>query len=232
MFGFINCTKRLTAGNETRLILDQANLTFGEKEKIVVLASPGTGKSTLVKMLSKQDKPSAGSVKAPPSMSWPHGFAGFFHPVMTGEQNIRTLSAMLQIEVERVTAFAFHFSELGDQYYRPVQEYSGGMRARLAVAFSMGVTFPFYIADDSIGGGDKAFRAKCDAMMDRNLRDAGLFFATSNTRLAERFGERFAIIHDRKLVECHTVKEAQSVLEEIGEEDELFSTLLAGLKHA
>ena len=182
-FGFQNCTKALPSGADMRYLLHEATLRFGQKDRVAVLAPPGSGKSTLVRLLSGLDLPTRGQVIKPSQLSWPIGFAGFMHPVMSGEQNIRTLCDMMQIDADWTTAFVEHFAELGEHFRRPVQEYSSGMRSRLATSFSLAVPFPFYVADDSIGTGDAEFRAKCDTMMDRRLEDAGLFFATSNSRL-------------------------------------------------
>lgn len=231
-FGFQNCTKALLSGPDLRYLLSDATFRFGARERVAVLAPPGSGKSSLVRMLCGLDFPTSGDIIKPTRLSWPIGFAGFLHPVMSGEQNIRTLCDMMQIDSEWTTAFVEHFAELGDHYRRPVQEYSGGMRARLATSFSLAVPFPFYIADDSIGTGDQDFRAKCDRMMDRLLENAGLFFATSNTRLAERYADRFAVITNAKLVECGTIGEAKALLETTNEDEEQFSRLLTGLKYA
>lgn len=231
-YGFENCTKTLPLGADQRHLLKHATLRFGALERVAVLAPSGSGKSSLVRLLSGMDQPSQGQIFKPAKLSWPIGFAGFLHPVMTGEQNIRTLCDMMQIDGEWTSAFVEHFAELGDHYRRPVQEYSGGMRSRLATSFSLAVPFPFYVADDSIGTGDAEFRAKCDMMMDRRLESAGLFFATSNSRLAERYATRFAVIFDAQLVECSTIGEAKALLDTANEDEEQFSRLLTGLQYA
>lgn len=232
MFGFLHCTKRISMGHDTRVLFEDATFTFGAKDRIAVLAPPGCGKTVLQRMLAGHDQPDLGTVNSPQGMSWPIGFAGMLHPVLTGEQNIRTLAAMLDAEPDRTSAFVLLFSELGDQYYRPLQEYSGGMRARLAFSFSMAVPFPFYVADDIIGTGDAAFRDKCDRMMFRRLEGSGLFFTTSSPRLAERFGERFAVVHERRIVECGSIAEAKLLLEKARDAQDDFEVVLAGLNMA
>ena len=232
MFGFFHCTKRLAMGGDTRILIEDATLAFGPRERVVVLGPPGCGKTVLQRMLAGREKPSSGTVKTPRGLSWPIGFAGMLHPVLTGEQNIRTLAAMLGAEPDRTSGFVSLFSELGDHYHRPLQEYSGGMRARLAFSFSMAVPFAFYVADDIIGTGDPSFRDKCDRMMFRRLEDAGLFLTTSSPRIAERFGERFAVVHERRIVECGSISEAKTLLEKARDMQDEFETVLAGLNMA
>ncbi len=232
MFGFFQCAKSFRTGNDERVLFENATLTFGARERIAVLAPPGCGKTVLQRLLAGIEQPTSGAVRAPEQMSWPVGFAGMFHPALTGEQNIRTLAAMLDAEPDRTSAFAALFAELGDLYYRPVQQYSGGMRARLAFSFSMAVPFPFYVADDIIGTGDEAYRSKCERMMLRRLEDSGLFFTTRSLRLAERFADRFAVVHERRIVECGTIAEAKALLERARDVNDEFEMVLAGLSVA
>lgn len=232
MFGFFNCTKSIVAGRDARVLFDSANLAFGEHDRIAVLGAPGSGKTILQALFAGRLIPDHGTVVSPPLMSWPIGNAGMFHPMLTGEQNVRTLAALLDVDPDRASAFVSLFSELGAEYHRPMRDYSGSMRTRFAFSMSMAVPFPFYVADDAIGTGDPSFRAKCERMMDRRLADTGLFFTTSNARLAERFATRFAVIHEQRIIECNTIAEARELLERARDDEGDFQTVLAGLMSA
>lgn len=231
MFGFLACTASIATGPDRRILFSGASLRFGAQERIAVLGAPGSGKSMLQALLAGQFRPDLGKVISPPAMSWLIGKAGMFQPMLTGEQNVRTLAAMLDADPDRASAFVQLFSELGAEYSHPVSHYSSSMRARLAFSLSMAICFPFYVADDTIGTGDPAFREKCDRMMERRLEHAGLFFTTSSARLAERFARRFAVIHERRLIECATISEARTLLERAQDTDD-FRTILAGLATA
>jgi capsular polysaccharide transport system ATP-binding protein len=227
MFCFLDCTVSISTGRDRRVLFTDVSLDFEARHRLAILGAPGSGKSVLQAMLAGHIRPDRGHVIAPPVISWPVGHAGMFHPMLTGEQNVRTLATMLDADPERTSAFVSLFSELGTQYGRPMREYSGGMRARLAFSFSMAVPYPFYVADDSIGTGDPSFRQKCDRMMERRLECAGLFFTTGSVRLAERFAQRFVVIHQNRLVECGTIAEAQALLDKARDDD--FQIVLAGL---
>jgi capsular polysaccharide transport system ATP-binding protein len=231
MYGFLDCTTSIATGADRRTIFSGASLSFGAGDRIAVLGGPGSGKSMLQAMLAGRIRPDYGQVIPPRSTSWLVGKAGMLQPMLTGEQNVRTLAAMLDADPDRTSAFVALFSELGPDYSRPLRHYSGSMRARLAFSLSMAVPFPFYVADDTIGTGDPAFREKCTRMMERRLHTAGLFFTTSSVRLAERFAWRFAVIHERRLVECATIGEARALLEKAQDDDD-FRTILAGLATA
>jgi len=231
MFGFFDCTASVGKGRDRHPLFIGANLTFYEKDRIAVLGVPGSGKSMLQAMFAGHLRPDRGRATAPKTISWPIGSAGMFHPMLTGEQNVRTIAAMIGADPDRTSAFASLFSELGAQYYRPLRDLSGSMRGRLAFALSMAVPFPFFVADNVIGAGDQDFREKCGRMMERQLENAGLFFTTSSVRLAERFAWRFAVIHEHRLIECGTIAEARALLEKSRDEDD-FQTVLVGLATA
>ncbi len=222
MIGFEDCTKRFRLDNEDRVILDEANLLFDPKDRICVLAAPGSGKTTIAHLLSGFGRPSAGQVHRHGRISWPLGFSGAFHPAMTGVRNIEIIADLAEAPRNWVSAYVAEFSELGDDYYRPLETYSSSMRNRLGFALSMAIPADTYVIDGSIGSGSPAYRAKCEVALEQKLEDAGMFFLTHSPRLAERFGRRFAVLRNRDFVLYDSFDAAQSAYEEdLAEQDHL-----------
>jgi capsular polysaccharide transport system ATP-binding protein len=54
----------------------------------------------------------------------------------------------------------------------PVSTYSSGMRARLAFAISMAISFDWYLVDEITEVGDDRFKEKCRAAFKEKLVDA------------------------------------------------------------
>lgn len=232
MYGFYNCTKYYDAGGECREILDNASFTFGALDRVAILAGGGTGKTSLIRMMGGLEAPNAGTISQPPGTSWPIGFAGAFHPALTGEENIRVLATMVNADPDRVSAFAALSSGLGHDYRNILSRYSSGMRARLAFVFSMAIPQSFYLADEVVGAGDGPFRLQCERMLLRRLENAGLLLVTRNARIAERFADQFAVLHRHRIIRCSTIDEAKALLaEQAADEDEL-EMLTAGLRQS
>jgi capsular polysaccharide transport system ATP-binding protein len=213
-------------------VLLGATLTFGATERIAVLASGGSGKSTLIRLLGGLEAPTSGHVRRPPGISWPIGSAGAFHPALTGEENVRVLATMLAADPDRASAFVKLSADLGDDYWNRLESYSSGSRARLAFAFSMAIPQRFYLADDTMEVGDGAYRIKSTRMLRRRLENAGLFLITRNWRTAERFADRFAVLYRHRLIGCPTIGEARDLLAKQSDDDDELEALAAGLLQA
>lgn len=232
MYGFFECTRHYRTDDHSRAVLTDTTFGFAPTDRIAVLAPAGTGKSTLVRLLGGLDEPDFGAVIRPPGVAWPLGFTGAFHPALTGEENIRVLARLLDEDPDRTSAFVALFSELGDDFRRPLQDYSSGMRARLGFSFSMAIPQGFYLADETVGAGDEQFRIKCERMLLRRLERAGLFLATRNFRLAERFADQFALLENHQIVRCASLDEARERFAQIEQQEDDLDVLVAGLSRA
>jgi capsular polysaccharide transport system ATP-binding protein len=232
MYGFHNCTKLYEADGEVRHILMDATFTFGSRDRVAILAGGGTGKSTLIRLMGGLEAPTSGQVHRAPGTSWSIGFAGAFHPALTGEENIRILATMLKADPDAVSAFVALSSELGDDYRGALASYSSGMRARLAFAFSMAIPQSFYLADEVVGAGDGQYRLRSERMLLRRLETAGLLLVTRNPRIAERFVDQFAVLHRHRIIRCTTIEEARELLAEQNEAEDELGALTAGLRQS
>lgn len=232
MYGFHDCTKVYRSGEDVRSILIGATFTFGARDRVAILAGGGAGKSTLIRLLAGLEAPNSGRVRPPPGTSWPIGFAGAFHPALSGEENVRVLAALLKADPDRVSAFVALAADLGDDYRGPLARYSSGMRARLAFGFSMAIPHAFYLADEAVGVGDGQYRLKSECLLSRRLETAGLLLVTRNPRIAERFADQFAVLYRHRIIRCANLDEAKDLLAEQSRGEDELETLAVGLRQA
>lgn len=232
MYGFHTCTKQYETDGECRQILSRASFTFGPLDRVAILAGGGKGKTSLIRMMGGLEAPTSGSISQPPGTSWPIGFAGAFHPALSGEENIRVLATMLKADPDRTSAFVSLSSGLGSEYRQTLSSYSSGMRARLAFAFSMAIPQRFYLADEVVGAGDGAFRLQCERMLLRRLETAGLLLVTRNARVAERFADQFAVLYHHRIIRCATIADAKALMAQQNADEDELETLTAGLRQS
>lgn len=112
-----------------------------------LLGVNGAGKSTTLRLLAGTELPNAGKVRRSVRVSWPLGFAGGFHPLMSGRENVRFVARIYGQNVREVLDFVEDFSELGDCLDAPIKTYSSGMITRLAFELSMAVEFDCYLIE-------------------------------------------------------------------------------------
>ena len=207
MWGFLDCTRYYMSFGVPKVVLNEASLAVGTREKLGLLVAPGGGKSTIMRMLAGIDRPNGGQVLRDRG-GIPLGYGGAFQPEMTGEENIHNLASLLGLDPLTYSAFCSRFSELGEAYFHPVKMWTGGVRGRLAFAASMGAPAKTFLADGKLLGGDRKFAQKCASALSDRLETAGLIFVASSARATAEFCDRHAVLIDGKIVECGTHEEA------------------------
>ncbi|WGT48840.1 ABC transporter ATP-binding protein [Thioclava nitratireducens] len=159
-------------GGEKIVALDIC-ASFPSGRSVALLGRNGAGKSTLLQMIAGTARPDRGRVITRGSVSFPVGFAGSFHNDLTGAQNCRFIARIYGVDTDEMVAFVEETAELGLHFRMPLRSYSSGMRARLAFAASMAISFDTYLVDEITAVGDAAFRQKSAALFRDRLKEAG-----------------------------------------------------------
>src|SRR5271169_2347141 len=148
-----------------KIVLDHVSTVFERGRSYGLLGVNGAGKSTTLRLIAGTELPNAGRIRRSVRVSWPLGFAGGFHPLMTGRENVKFVSRVYGADVRRTLDFVEDFSELGDYIDVPVRTYSSGMGARLAFGLSMAIEFDCYLVDEITAVGDARFQLRCKAAL-------------------------------------------------------------------
>ena len=170
-----NLTKIFTIDGVHKTVFEDLNLTVPDKVSVGLLGRNGAGKSTLLRILAGNMDATRGEVICDGTISWPVGFAGSFHPDLTGSQNVKFVARIYGVDTDEMSRFVEDFADLGQHYRLPVRSYSSGMKSRLAFGVSMAVPFDYYLVDEATATGDAAFRAKSSAVFLDRMRNAGSF---------------------------------------------------------
>jgi capsular polysaccharide transport system ATP-binding protein len=189
-------------------IFDQVDLDIHFGEKLGVLGRNGAGKSTLMRLISGAELPTSGIIQRGMSTSWPLALGGGFQGSLTGMDNIRFISRVYNLDLDKAVAFVEDFSELGRYLREPVKIYSNGMRARLAFAISMVVEFDCFLIDEVIAVGDQRFREKCQSELFQRRADRAMVIISHDAEFVRQYCERAVVIHQNKLLHFSSVMEA------------------------
>lgn len=170
-----NLTKIFNVNGRRKVICNNISLTVPSRTSVALLGRNGAGKSTLLRILSGNMEATSGEILTDGSISWPVGFAGSFHPELTGAQNVKFVARIYGMDTDAMADFVEDFAELGQHYRLPFRTYSSGMRARLAFGVSMAVPFDTYLVDEVTATGDASFRKKSSALFRDRMQQAGAF---------------------------------------------------------
>lgn len=79
-------------------VLDRINLQVARGEKLGILGRNGSGKSTVIRLISGAEQPDSGTVKRSMTVSWPIAFAGGFQGMLTGLDNLRFICRVYGVD--------------------------------------------------------------------------------------------------------------------------------------
>lgn len=189
-------------------VLDHVNLTVRPGQQLGILGRNGAGKSTIIRLVSGTELPTAGTVRRDMSVSWPLAFGGAFQGTLTGYDNLRFICRVYGVDPAERIAFVEEFSELGIYLREPVKTYSSGMRARLAFAISMTVDFDCYLIDEVIAVGDARFHEKCMVELFQKRADRAKIIVSHDPHYVREHCQNAAVLSQGKLVYFDDLDEA------------------------
>jgi ABC-type polysaccharide/polyol phosphate transport system ATPase subunit len=177
--------------NPSRNILSNIDLKIFRGESLSVIGKNGSGKSSLLRVLSEIYSPSAGLLVGAPSRMPLIELDGAFNGELTVLENIDFLSILLGVHHKRISSIrksALEFSELQNFASQPMRTLSTGMKARFAFAFATSIECELIFIDESLSVGDYQFSKKANARI-RELKKKGvtLVLVTHDLILARRF---------------------------------------------
>lgn len=202
-----NVDKRYKVRGGYKVILEGASVDLPDRN-IGLLGANGTGKSTLLRMISGAEKPNAGRIVCDRRVSFPLGFAGSFNGTMSGIENALFTSRIYGQETESVIEYVKQFSELDEQLYMPVQTYSSGMRARLAFGISLAIDFELYLVDEITAVGDARFRERSRAAFKDKLGTANILMVSHSMSSLRDYCDAGAVMQDGKMVYYDDLEDA------------------------
>ncbi|GGW50379.1 ABC transporter ATP-binding protein [Vreelandella hamiltonii] len=176
-----NLYKRYHNHHGSDWVLKDINLTIPTGVSVGLIGRNGAGKSTLLRLIAGMDTPERGEVIRHSRVSWPVGLAGGMQNNMTGRQNAKFVARAQgcnPAEVKRVLDFVQDFAEIGEAFDEPVRTYSSGMRSRLSFGLSLSFDFDVYISDEATAVGDRAFKAKAQALFKEKVGKASLIMVS------------------------------------------------------
>lgn len=164
-------------------------------ERIAVLGQNGAGKSTLIRLLGGLELPTAGRIERQMTMSWPVGFAGGVHAMLTGNDNIRFVARIYGKSVAEVRDFVEDFAQLGRFLSEPVRTYSSGMHARLNFALSLAVEFDCYLIDEVLAVGDSRFQQRSYEELFVKRADRAMILASHVPEIVRTYCTRALVLY-------------------------------------
>lgn len=199
MIVFENVSMAFVLEGRRKVIMENVNMTFPDGRSVGLLGRNGAGKSTLLQMIAGTLEPTAGRIITTGAISWPVGFAGSFHPELTGAQNCRFIGRIYGVDTDELLDFVEDFAGIGVHFHLPLRSYSSGMKSRLAFGVSMGVAFDTYLVDEITAVGDAAFRTRSDALFKERMKHSGAVVVSHTMEQIRKLCDAVVVLENGKL---------------------------------
>ena len=133
-------------------------------ESIGIIGTNGSGKSTMLKIITGVLNPTEGQVNVNGRISALLELGAGFNGEYSGIENVYlngTMNGFTREEIDARMDEILRFADIGEFVNQPVKTYSSGMFVRLAFAVAINIEPEILIVDEALSVGDVFFQAKC-----------------------------------------------------------------------
>jgi ABC-2 type transport system ATP-binding protein len=207
--------------------LDGVTLRVARGEVFGLLGPNGSGKTTMVRILSTILKPTSGAatvngfdvVKQPDAVRRSIGLAGQYATVdenLTGFENLRMIGLLNHLDKSFVVNKAHELLEqfgLSDAANRTTKTYSGGMRRRLDLGAALVANPPLLFLDEPTTGLDPQSRQDLWAIIE-GLVEGGVtvLLTTQYLEEADRLAKQLVVLDHGRIIAEGTSQELKTRL--------------------
>ncbi len=183
----------------TYRVFDDVSFTLQRGRNLGILGRNGAGKSTMIRLISGAERPTAGRIVRRMRVSWPLAFTGAFAGNLTGLDNLKFVCRVNGIDYKPLVPFIEDFTELGIFLREPVMHYSHGMMTRLAFALSMAIEFDCFLIDEAMIVGDARFHDRCHYELFQKRKDRSFILVSHDANTIKKYCENAVVLHEGRL---------------------------------
>ncbi|RAK18400.1 ABC-2 type transport system ATP-binding protein [Anoxybacillus vitaminiphilus] len=195
--------------------IENISFTVKKGKCFALCGENGTGKSTIIKMITGIMKPTSGEVilngcKVGKDNEYKKQFSFMpdhllFSNMLTGYEVLLFFAELRNIEKEKVDELLKAVG-LYEERHKKMKYYSKGMQQRLALAHALLPNAPILILDEPTNGLDPywVYRFK-EMMMEQKRNGTTILFSTHILSIIEEIADQAAFIHRGNMFVCDSV---------------------------
>lgn len=212
MLEFDNVSKSFWTGTQRKVILDRASFRVELGRSMGILAPNGTGKTTLVNMMSGLEKPDEGEIRRTCRISFPLGFMGGVVNRLSAMENARYIARLYDLDPDYVEAFCRWLCDLGEYFDQPLGTYSSGMKSRFTFALMLALEFDIYLIDEGMPSTtDVEFNRRAGEILRERLETTTLVIVSHQPETLEKYCKSAGVLMDGQLHMFDTLEEAKQL---------------------
>ena len=208
----------LTHKNYHRDFFALSDISFNVKkgETVGIIGTNGSGKSTILKIITGVLTPTSGQVRVSGVISALLELGAGFNMDYTGIENIYmngTMMGFSKKQMDEKLPDILEFADIGDFVYQPVKTYSSGMFVKLAFAVAAHLDSEIMVMDEVLAVGDMKFQQKCLGKMSDVAGQEGrtVLYVSHNMSTIRQLCTRCVVLDQGRVIFDGDVEQAIAV---------------------
>ena len=190
--------------------LQNINFDIHEGECVGIIGTNGSGKSTILKIITGVLSPTEGTVTVNGRISALLELGAGFNPEYSGMENIYLNGTMLGFSEEEIDSRLdeiLSFADIGDFVNHPVKTYSSGMFVRLAFAVAVNIDPEILVVDEALSVGDVFFQSKCYHKFEEFKKQGKtILFVSHDLGSVSKYCDRVILLNQGEMLDEGTPK--------------------------
>ena len=199
--------------------LKSVNFEVKKGETVGIIGTNGSGKSTILKIITGVLNPTAGEVKVDGRISALLELGAGFNMEYTGIENVYlngTMMGFSREEIDDRLQNILDFADIGEFVHQPVKSYSSGMFVRLAFAVAINIDPEILIVDEALSVGDVFFQAKCYRKFEEFKKEGRtILFVSHDLGSITKYCDRAVLLNQGDKIFEGTPKEAVDIYKKV-----------------
>ncbi len=199
--------------------LKHVNFEIRKGETVGIIGTNGSGKSTILKIITGVLNPTGGEVNVDGRISALLELGAGFNMEYTGIENVYLNGTMLGFtkeEIDERLDNILEFADIGDFVNQPVKSYSSGMFVRLAFAVAINIDPEILIVDEALSVGDVFFQAKCYRKFEDFKKEGKtILFVSHDLGSITKYCDRAILLNQGEEIFEGTPKEAVDIYKKV-----------------
>ena len=186
--------------------LRDVSMQVHKGETVGIIGTNGSGKSTILKIITGVLSPTSGSVSINGRISALLELGAGFNMEFTGIENVYlngTMNGFSEVEIDEKLSDILDFADIGEFVNQKVKTYSSGMFVRLAFALAINIDPEILVVDEALSVGDVFFQNKCYHKFEEFKKDGKtILFVSHDLSSISKYCDRVILLdHGSKMAE-------------------------------